>query len=88
MGIDTAAEKKEIEALVAGGGSMMTQFLQRDLQIGKRNIEAAIKCLARNGIENVHVNASGAYGTKVTIDSSNYTYQIKSIPKLGENQNG
>lgn len=75
-------DRKQIEAIVVGGGNMTGDKEQSSLLIGQANVNAAIKLLSENHIKIAHQDTGGEEGRNITLNCADFSYTIRAIPRI------
>ena len=76
------ARKRNLEAKIFGGASMFSFETKSDiLNIGDRNVEAAIKYLKEFGIKLVNQDVRGNFGRTISLDLEVGLVEVHSIKK-------
>ncbi|MFK8031274.1 MAG: chemotaxis protein CheD [Gammaproteobacteria bacterium] len=76
------ARYKRLEAVLAGGGSMIDQPLPHRIEVGQANVESAIKILGDFRIPIISEDVGDCVGRKITICAQTLDYHIHRIPRL------
>ncbi|MBM7129595.1 chemotaxis protein CheD [Dyella mobilis] len=81
MSIDKA-DVDQIEAVIAGGASMVQQqTMPRHGIIGDQNAQAAKRLLAAAGIRVVHEDLGGEQGRQLLIDCAQHCYAVRTFSR-------
>lgn len=84
IGAETEKEKKELRAIVAGGGQMMVDekiYASALGKVGEENLKAAKKYLALHKIRTIAFEPGGDQGSHISIDCTTGDFKISKIEK-------
>ena len=77
------APLEELIVLVAGGGQMTSvNDSVPNQQIGYKNLQAALQELKKRGLKPKHLFEGKQQGTKIQIDTTNFSYSMDRVPRL------
>ncbi|MFK7957584.1 MAG: chemotaxis protein CheD [Lysobacterales bacterium] len=77
-------EHGRLQAVVAGGGSMMGTHDVSKIEVGKSNTESALSVLDEMNIPIIQQDTGGHNGRNISINSSSLEYQIEILPRALE----
>lgn len=75
-------DRKEIKAIVVGGGNMTGDKKHTNTLIGQINANTAIKLLAENQIKLVYQDTGGEEGRTIVLNCVDFSYTIRTIPRI------
>ena len=73
----------EVTAVIAGGGNMtVPDSPDSSKLVGAHNFRTAEREIKKRGIRLIHSECGGDEGRRITLNTSDYSFQIESIPRI------
>ena len=76
------AHSRQLQAVVAGGGNMISGPVDGGVQVGTGNVAAARETLRRLRIEIIEEDVGGELGRRLELSGADLSYRIETIPRL------